>query len=147
MCGIIAYTGSKPVTPILVSGLRTLEYRGYDSAGIGVQNGSDRITVTRALGVDQLAEAVAGRVSNGDAEPTVCIAHTRWATHGGVTLANAHPHPSADRRVSVVHTGVVDNDLERRAQRAQPAARGAPAPRTGDAARTAAAARRRWGQR
>ena len=114
MCGIIAYTGSKPVTPILVSGLRTLEYRGYDSAGIGVQNGSDRITVTRALGVDQLAEAVAGRVSNGDAEPTVGIAHTRWATHGGVTIANAHPHTSADGRVAVVHNGIVENYLELR---------------------------------
>ncbi len=58
MCGIIASAGPKPVTPILVSGLRTLEYRGYDSAGIGIQNGSGKITVTRALGVDELAEAV-----------------------------------------------------------------------------------------
>ena len=116
MCGIIAYAGADPATPILVSGLRTLEYRGYDSAGIGVQNGSGTITVTRALGVDQLAEAVAGRASNRAAESTVGIAHTRWATHGGVTIPNAHPHTSADGRVAVVHNGIVENYLGLRAE-------------------------------
>ncbi|MCH8235625.1 MAG: glutamine--fructose-6-phosphate transaminase (isomerizing), partial [Chloroflexi bacterium] len=116
MCGIIAYTGAEPATPILVSGLRTLEYRGYDSAGIGVQNGSCRITVTRALGVDQLAEAVAGGTSNDGVEPTVGIAHTRWATHGGVTISNAHPHTSADGRVAVVHNGIVENYLDLRVE-------------------------------
>ncbi|MDA1281305.1 MAG: glutamine--fructose-6-phosphate transaminase (isomerizing) [Chloroflexi bacterium] len=114
MCGIIAYAGTEPATPILVAGLRTLEYRGYDSAGIGVQNGSSRITITRALGVDQLSEAVAGMASNGETAPTVGIAHTRWATHGGVTIANAHPHTSADGRVAVVHNGIVENYLELR---------------------------------
>ncbi len=112
MCGIIAYAGGQPVAPILVSGLRALEYRGYDSAGIGVQSGNGAITVTRALGVDQLEEAVEGRASNGDAgtpESTVGVAHTRWATHGGVTIPNAHPHTSADGRVAVVHNGIVEN--------------------------------------
>jgi glucosamine--fructose-6-phosphate aminotransferase (isomerizing) len=116
MCGIIAYAGTEPVTPILVSGLRTLEYRGYDSAGIGVQNGSGKSTVTRALGVDELAEAVAGRDWNGGTEPTVGIAHTRWATHGGVTILNAHPHTSAEGRVAVVHNGIVENYVELRAE-------------------------------
>ena len=116
MCGIIAYAGSEPVTPILVSGLRTLEYRGYDSAGIGVQNGSGKSTVTRALGVDELAEAVAGQDWNGGTEPTVGIAHTRWATHGGVTIPNAHPHTSAEGRVAVVHNGIVENYMELRAE-------------------------------
>ena len=68
MCGIIAYAGSEPVTPILVSGLRTLEYRGYDSAGIGVQAGNGKSAVIRALGVDDLAEAVAGQNWNGGAD-------------------------------------------------------------------------------
>ncbi len=116
MCGIIAYAGNQPVTPILVSGLRTLEYRGYDSAGIGVQNGSGKSTVTRALGVDELAEAVAGQDWNGGVEPTVGIAHTRWATHGGVTIANAHPHTSAEGRVAVVHNGIVENYMALRAE-------------------------------
>lgn len=116
MCGIIAYAGSEPVTPILVSGLRTLEYRGYDSAGIGVQNGSGKSTVTRAVGVDELAEAVAGQDWNGGAEPTVGIAHTRWATHGGVTIPNAHPHTSAEGRVAVVHNGIVENYMALRAE-------------------------------
>jgi glucosamine--fructose-6-phosphate aminotransferase (isomerizing) len=116
MCGIIAYAGTEPVTPILVSGLRTLEYRGYDSAGIGVQNGSGMSTVTRALGVDELAESVAEQDWNGGAEPTVGIAHTRWATHGGVTITNAHPHTSAEGRVAVVHNGIVENYMELRAE-------------------------------
>ncbi len=116
MCGIIAYAGPKPVAPILVSGLRTLEYRGYDSAGIGVQNGSGVITVTRALGVDQLADAVAAQDINGESAPNVGIAHTRWATHGGVTIPNAHPHTSADGRVAVVHNGIVENYVELRTE-------------------------------
>jgi len=116
MCGIIAYAGTEPVTPILLSGLRTLEYRGYDSAGIGIQNGSGKSTVTRALGVDELAEAVAGQDWNGGAEPTVGIAHTRWATHGGVTIPNAHPHTSAEGRVAVVHNGIVENYMALRAE-------------------------------
>ena len=116
MCGIIAYAGSEPVTPILVSGLRTLEYRGYDSAGIGVQNGEGKSAVTRALGVDDLAEAVSGQDWNGGAEPTVGIAHTRWATHGGVTIPNAHPHTIAEGRVAVVHNGIVENYVELRTE-------------------------------
>lgn len=109
MCGIIAYAGPESVVPILVSGLRTLEYRGYDSAGIGIQNDSGTISVTRALGVDQLAEAVATESHADGTGTNVGIAHTRWATHGGVTIPNAHPHTSADGRVAIVHNGIVEN--------------------------------------
>jgi len=116
MCGIIAYAGSEPVTPILVSGLRTLEYRGYDSAGIGVQKDNGKSVVTRALGVNDLAEAVSGQDWNCGVEPTVGIAHTRWATHGGVTISNAHPHTSAEGGVAVVHNGIVENYMELRAE-------------------------------
>lgn len=119
MCGIIAYAGTEPVTPILMSGLRTLEYRGYDSAGIGVQNGSGVISVTRALGVDQLADAIANHDSIDEATATpgtVGIAHTRWATHGGVTIPNAHPHTSAEGRIAVVHNGIVENYVELRSE-------------------------------
>ncbi|MBT4072543.1 MAG: glutamine--fructose-6-phosphate transaminase (isomerizing) [Chloroflexi bacterium] len=116
MCGIIAYAGPESAVPILVSGLRTLEYRGYDSAGIGVQNGSSKISVTRALGVDQLAEAVSQNGSGCVSVPNVGIAHTRWATHGGVTVPNAHPHTSADGRVAIVHNGIVENYMELRAE-------------------------------
>ena len=116
MCGIIAYAGSEPVTPILVSGLRTLEYRGYDSAGISVQDGNGKSAVTRALGVDDLAKAVSGQDWNGRADPTVGIGHTRWATHGGVTIPNAHPHTSAEGRVAVVHNGIVENYMALRTE-------------------------------
>lgn len=116
MCGIIAYAGPESVIPILISGLRTLEYRGYDSAGIGVQNDSGKITVTRALGVDQLAEATVNESSEDSSGPNVGIAHTRWATHGGVTVQNAHPHTSSDGRVAVVHNGIVENYMELRAE-------------------------------
>ena len=116
MCGIIAYAGSEPVTPILVSGLRTLEYRGYDSAGISVQYGNGKSAVTRALGVDDLAKAVSGQDWNGQADPTVGIGHTRWATHGGVTITNAHPHTSAEGLVAVVHNGIVENFMALRTE-------------------------------
>ena len=116
MCGIIAYAGPESVIPILISGLRTLEYRGYDSAGIGVQNGSGRIDVQRALGVDQLASLVQNVPLTATGTSHVGIAHTRWATHGGVNVENAHPHTSTDGRVAVVHNGIIENYIEIRAE-------------------------------
>ena len=115
MCGIVGYIGSKNVAPILVQGLRRLEYRGYDSAGMAViieqktKNSERRIERVRAVGkVDMLAEKVKGMDLNG----SVGIAHTRWATHGGVTEENAHPHVAMDGKLVLVHNGIVENYRE-----------------------------------
>ena len=90
MCGIVAYTGSRPALPLLIEGLRRLEYRGYDSAGVAVFDGSGGLAVARKAGVLdnltnhlEMVESIAG---------TSGIGHTRWATHGGPTDRNAHPH-------------------------------------------------------
>lgn len=110
MCGIIGYIGNKPATPILVTGLRRLEYRGYDSAGVALlQDGV--ITRVRSVGkIDNLAEKLKG--SNFSA--TTGIAHTRWATHGGVTEENAHPHAALNGKLVLVHNGIVENYRELR---------------------------------
>ncbi|NCN04919.1 MAG: glutamine--fructose-6-phosphate transaminase (isomerizing) [Spirochaetales bacterium] len=107
MCGIIGYTGTHEVTEILLHGLKRLEYRGYDSSGIGILQ-KKKIRVTKKAGVlSRLSEAVDPAL-NGN----LGIAHTRWATHGGVTDANAHPHVSAKGSVAVVHNGIIDNYQE-----------------------------------
>ena len=103
MCGIFGYLGDRSVTRLLLDGLRRLEYRGYDSAGIAVANGE--ISVVKQAGrVDDLAQIVPEEI-----EGTVGISHTRWATHGGVTDANAHPHLSKDGSVAIVHNGIIEN--------------------------------------
>jgi glucosamine--fructose-6-phosphate aminotransferase (isomerizing) len=103
MCGIVGYVGEREATPILLEGLRRLEYRGYDSAGIALA--SDPLTIHKQVGrvKDLLAvvpEDVVGHVG---------IAHTRWATHGGVTVENAHPHVDGTGRVALVHNGIIEN--------------------------------------
>ena len=106
MCGIVGATARRNVVPILIEGLKKLEYRGYDSAGIAILNGS----MTRIRAVGRVSELDArARASSADAP--VGIAHTRWATHGGVTENNAHPHISSvgDLDVSVVHNGIIEN--------------------------------------
>ncbi len=104
MCGIIGYIGTRPAAPILLEGLRRLEYRGYDSAGLAVLDGGE-LAVRRRVGrVADLARAVPE-----DQPGRLGIAHTRWATHGGVTEANAHPHLDASGRIAVVHNGIVEN--------------------------------------
>ncbi|MBI4220516.1 MAG: glutamine--fructose-6-phosphate aminotransferase, partial [Chloroflexi bacterium] len=110
MCGIIGYTGSDDAIPILLEALKTLEYRGYDSAGVGViRNG--HIGVTKVAGrVEALAQKL-GAIAAGPSA-TAGIGHTRWATHGGVTDRNAHPHTSTDEAVAIVHNGIVENYLE-----------------------------------
>jgi glucosamine--fructose-6-phosphate aminotransferase (isomerizing) len=108
MCGIIGYIGKKQALPILLQGLRDLEYRGYDSAGIAVlDNGKiDRI---REVGkVDMLAKKIGQEKFVG----TLGIAHTRWATHGGVTEKNAHPHFAGDGKLALVHNGIIENYRE-----------------------------------
>ncbi|NLJ47044.1 MAG: glutamine--fructose-6-phosphate transaminase (isomerizing) [Treponema sp.] len=104
MCGIVGYTGPRRAAPILVEGLKRLEYRGYDSAGIVVQNGSD-LSVIKTVGKIAQLKAIVP-----DDLPGTCgIGHTRWATHGGVTAANAHPHRDPTGKVVLVHNGIVEN--------------------------------------
>lgn len=110
MCGIVGYIGKKQALPILLKGLRRLEYRGYDSAGIAIQN-EDKLTHIRATGkIDNLESAI----GTNDAPGTVGIAHTRWATHGGVTEENAHPHISNSGKIVLVHNGIIENYRELR---------------------------------
>jgi glucosamine--fructose-6-phosphate aminotransferase (isomerizing) len=112
MCGIVGYIGTQLAAPILVEGLKSLEYRGYDSAGIALAPGDGAFRVTRASG--KLANLQA-RVDLNDTA-TVGIGHTRWATHGRPTEENAHPHRSGDGQVVAVHNGIFENFLELRAE-------------------------------
>jgi glucosamine--fructose-6-phosphate aminotransferase (isomerizing) len=105
MCGIVGYTGRREAEPILLKGLKRLEYRGYDSAGMATLAGSDLHLRKRAGRVADLGELLSRRPAPG------CqgISHTRWATHGGATDANAHPHLGGEGVVAVVHNGVIEN--------------------------------------
>ena len=105
MCGIIGYVGPRPVVPILLEGLKRMEYRGYDSAGVAVLNGGP-VQTRRAAGKIAKLEAV---LAADPMEGVIGIGHTRWATHGPPTEKNAHPHRSADDSVAVVHNGIIEN--------------------------------------
>jgi glutamine---fructose-6-phosphate transaminase (isomerizing) len=109
MCGIVGYVGNKQVVPLIIDGLRKLEYRGYDSAGIAVVNENHKLEVRRAEGkLRNLEEAI--RLSPLDG--TYGIGHTRWATHGRPTEENAHPHRDCTGRIVVVHNGIIENYLQ-----------------------------------
>ncbi|MEY4818359.1 MAG: hypothetical protein RLZZ23_1132, partial [Verrucomicrobiota bacterium] len=110
MCGIVGYVGRNAATPVLLGGLRRLEYRGYDSAGLSVQEGKSVLTL-RAVGkVARLADKVRSEWSEDrQTKCSVGIAHTRWATHGAPTEANAHPHADASGRIRLVHNGIIEN--------------------------------------
>ncbi|HZZ92611.1 MAG TPA: glutamine--fructose-6-phosphate transaminase (isomerizing) [Usitatibacter sp.] len=110
MCGIVGAIASRNVVPILTEGLKRLEYRGYDSAGIAVLNGGIR----RVRRVGRVAE-MENAARSEDLKGIIGIAHTRWATHGGVTEPNAHPHVSMDE-IAVVHNGIIENHEEQRAR-------------------------------
>ncbi|NLJ11163.1 MAG: glutamine--fructose-6-phosphate transaminase (isomerizing) [Treponema sp.] len=104
MCGIVGYCGPKNVTPILLDGLKRLEYRGYDSAGIAVQTENSIKVVKRTGKIQDLRAIVPANL-----EGHCGIGHTRWATHGGVTDINAHPHQDSSGKIAVVHNGIIEN--------------------------------------
>jgi glucosamine--fructose-6-phosphate aminotransferase (isomerizing) len=116
MCGIVGYAGGRPALSIVLDGLRRLEYRGYDSAGIAVIEGQVILTEKRAGKLANLEKALAERASPEIAAGLTAIGHTRWATHGGPTDRNAHPHLSADGRVAVIHNGIIENFSRLRAE-------------------------------
>ena len=109
MCGIVGYVGNKQVVPLIIDGLRKLEYRGYDSAGIAVVDESHQLKIRRAEGkLRNLEEVLRQKPLDG----TYGVGHTRWATHGRPTEENAHPHRDCSGRVVVVHNGIIENYLE-----------------------------------
>ncbi len=105
MCGIIGYVGSRPAGPILLEGLKRLEYRGYDSAGLAVQENGGMTVEKRPGKIVELEDALAGRLPPG----TCGIAHTRWATHGPPNTVNAHPHLSSGGDIALVHNGIIES--------------------------------------
>jgi glucosamine--fructose-6-phosphate aminotransferase (isomerizing) len=109
MCGIVGYVGNKQVVPVILDGLRKLEYRGYDSAGIAVVDEGQQLDIRRAEGkLRNLEEAIRLKPLDG----TYGIGHTRWATHGRPTEENAHPHRDCTGRVVVVHNGIIENYIQ-----------------------------------
>ena len=110
MCGIVGYIGDKQAAPLLLDGLKKLEYRGYDSAGLAIVGDDESITVAKERGrlsalyeITNGGKAIQGRVG---------IGHTRWATHGEPNQINAHPHVSMSGRVALVHNGIIENYAE-----------------------------------
>ncbi|BCJ52318.1 glutamine--fructose-6-phosphate aminotransferase [isomerizing] [Actinoplanes sp. NBRC 14428] len=116
MCGIVGYVGNRPALQIVLDGLRRLEYRGYDSAGVAVIDDTVILTEKRAGKLANLEKALVERAGDGIAAGSTAIGHTRWATHGGPTDRNAHPHLSADGRVAVIHNGIIENFARLRAE-------------------------------
>ena len=105
MCGIVGYVGSKEAYPIIIKGLKRLEYRGYDSAGVAIGN-SNGISVIKQKGkVADLEAYISDKNTNG----SIGIGHTRWATHGVPNQVNAHPHTSGDGKLSLIHNGIIEN--------------------------------------
>ena len=108
MCGIVAYIGKRHALPILIEGLKRLEYRGYDSAGVAILDG--KMEIAKSIGrVRKLEELVE---KTGGFQGTIGIAHTRWATHGGVTDRNAHPHcddKKLGHNIAIIHNGIIEN--------------------------------------
>ncbi len=105
MCGIVGYIGKKNCVPIIIEGLKRLEYRGYDSAGVGVIHGDEIIIVKRKGKVTELQNALTEQNVNGN----IGIGHTRWATHGEPNEKNAHPHSNQDQSLVVIHNGIIEN--------------------------------------
>src|SRR5271155_3525808 len=108
MCGIVGYIGPQSVVPVIIEGLRRLEYRGYDSAGIAVAGGPCGLALRRAPGKLRNLESV---IADSPIDGSFGIGHTRWATHGRPTEENAHPHRDGSGTLVVVHNGIVENYL------------------------------------
>ena len=106
MCGIVGYIGNRPAAPILVAGLKSLEYRGYDSAGVALANDSHELAVYKTKGKVSALEEI---LKDKDLSPTIGMGHTRWATHGVPCTENAHPHVSNSGRLTLVHNGIIEN--------------------------------------
>lgn len=113
MCGIVGYIGPKKVVPVIIEGLRKLEYRGYDSAGIAVVDTSGKLEIRRASGKLRNLEEV---IQKCPIDGSYGIGHTRWATHGRPTEENAHPHRDCSGQIVVVHNGIIENYLELKEQ-------------------------------
>jgi len=105
MCGIVGYIGEKIARPILINGIKRLEYRGYDSAGISIVNDNKMVCMKSVGFIDELEKKIDGRFDEG----TLGIVHTRWATHGAPTIENAHPHFDCSGRIAIVHNGIIEN--------------------------------------
>lgn len=105
MCGIVGYIGPRQAAELLLEGLRRLEYRGYDSSGIAIVNGSG-LSITKAAGKLSILE---DQLDKGMPSGTLGIGHTRWATHGAPTTPNAHPHTDQSGRIAVIHNGIIEN--------------------------------------
>lgn len=111
MCGIVGYVGAQQAAPILLEGLQKLEYRGYDSAGIAVLDGS---TIELAKACGEIKNLLAKTHDGSDLHGYIGLGHTRWATHGAPTEANAHPHVSNDGKFAIVQNGIIENFMELR---------------------------------
>ena len=113
MCGIVGYLGKREAYPILIKGLRRLEYRGYDSAGVAMINAEGSLNVYKTKGkVDNLTEYC----SDKDVSGSIGIAHTRWATHGEPSSRNAHPHYSESHNLAIIHNGIIENYADSKAE-------------------------------
>ena len=106
MCGIVGYLGTRQAFPVLMKGLKRLEYRGYDSAGVALLTNKGELNVYKTKGKVADLEAY---VADKDISGTVGIAHTRWATHGEPNSTNAHPHISASGKLAIIHNGIIEN--------------------------------------
>ena len=107
MCGIVGYVGVKNANDVLLNGLKKLEYRGYDSCGIATISNNELIINKSTNRIDELISTISNNSNS-----TIGIGHTRWATHGGVTKENAHPHISNDKKIVVVHNGIIENYIK-----------------------------------
>ncbi|HPC57583.1 MAG TPA: glutamine--fructose-6-phosphate aminotransferase, partial [Kiritimatiellia bacterium] len=113
MCGIVGYVGPKNAVPLLLEGLKRLEYRGYDSAGVAIRGSDGALSVCKRLGrLSNLEEALEASPLAGG----LGIGHTRWATHGEPSEINSHPHGDSTGAIAVVHNGIIENDAALRAE-------------------------------